>query len=610
MCHVGYELDSIHYLHGPSLKELKRSPRKDLTDLQYNYFLHLNIEESHWDDFLSSEFNRTHSPFLLPDIYGAIAILQRAIRERKHILLYGDRDTDGVSSTSLLAIYLREKLNLSGGRLTVKTSSANDDYGLCSSVVQTIKQLSPDILVTLDFGTSNFDEINMLAQLGITVIVLDHHEIPLKIPNCKLINPKREDSVYPEKRICTSVIAMKLILALKCAEIYESEVKDDTLFFDYNSIDYTKIKYNDLIFKYPEILKSTEELLDLSSVGTITDMMPLLGENRIIVKNGIKTFQSVLYKGHPERLGLRSLLSKSGLRSEKILSKDLGWTVGPILNAAGRMGKTETALTLLLTQKQVEADKQSEELLNLNKERKERTKRNIYRTEKYFERKPERIHRKILFCYEPDMEPGVSGIVATKLVEKYRKPVVFLTPDHGKARGSVRSYGSENVIELMNLLSSLLEHFGGHPEAGGFSIELDKIPILEKKLIEIENIWLSGDTKNDNFKKSIFSFKPEEISQKIYHELQIFEPFGQGNPPPFLSIKDATISSIRFMGDGSHLRFSIQKAGSGIKGVVWNQANAFQEILSQKSTVDLWGSMEENFFNGSTTLQFVVSKFS
>lgn len=600
----------VDIFHGPSISELKKSPRKDLTDLQYNYMLGLDLEESQWDNFLSSDFEKTHSPFLLPDIHGAIALLRSAIREKKHILLYGDRDTDGVSSTSLLAIYFRNLISNHGGKLTVKTSSENDDYGLCNTVIKKILEISPDLLITLDFGTSNYDEINFLAEKGITVIVLDHHEIPVRIPSCKLINPKREDSRYPEKRICTSVLSMKLILALKCAELYENENYDGTLFFDFNSIDYTKIDYYLYLKKYPELIQFAKKLLDLSSVGTITDMMPLLGENRIIVKNGMTTFEQVLLESQPTRLGLRALLIKAEVRPNKILSKDLGWTIGPILNAAGRMGKTETALSLLLTDTESQADRHSSELLELNKERKERTKRNIYRTEEYFRRKPERAHRKIIFCYEPDMEPGVSGIVATRLVEKYKKPVVFLTPDHGKARGSVRSYASENVIELMNLVSPLLEHYGGHPEAGGFSIELSKITELETRLQEIEDLWLGSESPGEPNLYSVFSLRPQDLKEEIYNQLSLFEPFGQGNPIPLLSIRSAKITAFKPMGDGSHARFSIVGASSKIKGVVWRDAEALNDTLNKKPSVDLWGTLEENYFRGSTNLQFIVNKFS
>ncbi len=603
-------MDRHNYIHGPNLSGILKSKRKDLTDIQFNYLLNLNLEESRWDEYLSSEFSKTHSPFLLPDIYGAIQKIITALNEKKHVLLYGDRDTDGVSSTCLLAIYFRQKMSELGGKLTVKTSSANDDYGLCETVMKNILDLSPDLLVTLDFGTSNYDEINLLADRGITVIVLDHHEIPQKIPKCELVNPKRADSEYPEKRICTSVLAMKLILAMKCAEAFIEEKRGDSLFFDTKKIDFKELNYQKILSENPEILSSIHDLLDLSSVGTITDMMPLLGENRIIVKNGMKTFQKVIGVGHPERIGLRALLTKSGMRSEKVLSKDLGWTVGPILNAAGRMGQTETALSLLLTQKPSDAEKHSDDLLSLNRERKERTKRNIYRTDKYFERKLERTTNKIIFCYEPDMEPGVSGIVASKLVERYKRPVVFLTPDHGKARGSVRSYGKENVIDLLNLVSDILEHFGGHPEAGGFSIKIENIPELEKRLISVADAWLSSIPEIDTSKKSVFSLSPEQLTEKLYHELTLFEPFGQGNPQPLLSIKGAEINSLRFLGDGSHIRFAIHRASSKIKGIVWNEAAELNQLLSTKSSLDLWGVLEENYFNGITTIQFVVNKFA
>jgi single-stranded-DNA-specific exonuclease len=162
----------------------------------------------------------------------------------------------------------------------------------------------------------------------------------------------------------------------------------------------------------------------------------------------------------------------------------------------------------------------------------------------------------------------------------------------------------------MNLVSDLLEHFGGHPEAGGFSIAIEKIPLLEEKLIQVADEWLKEQPASESPKTSIISLHPEQMTEKIYQELLLFEPFGQGNPIPLLSIKEAGITGLRFLGDGSHLRFSIQKASAKIKGLVWNRAGEFNDLLSKKSKIDLWGNLEENFFNGITTLQFVVNKFS
>lgn len=601
---------SENITHGIDYSELKSSEVKSLSPLQFYILKSILPDKKDWDLFLNPELINLPSPFLLPDLTESIQVIKNHIQNKNHILLFGDRDTDGISSTAHLAFFLREYHEKLGGKLTIKTSSANDDYGLCPSAVNFIKSEKPNLLITLDFGTSNYQEINELAEQGIEVIVLDHHEIPIKIPNCKLINPKREDSIYPEKKICTSTLAMKLIFAFHLDEVLkDSAIKSsDSLFPNLENI-YRKINIADVIKKNPSVLEKLKSLLDLSSIGTITDMMPLFGENRVIVKNGIETLKTVLKTKPENRRGLFQLMSSLKLNPEKITSKDLGWSIGPALNAAGRMGKTEVAVNLLLSNNDSNAESASKDLLQLNSERKERTKRNLFKVDQYFKRKPERTKQDVIFCYEPDMEPGVSGIVATKLVETYKRPAIFITPDHGHGRGSIRSYSNENVLDLLNSVSDLLIHFGGHKEAGGFSIELKNIPHLEEKINLIASGWLQQSVTEVIPQKSIVSFSGSEMTEKIFKELQIFQPFGQENPEPLLSIKNVKIIGFKPMSDGQHARFQILGASNKIKFLIWNRASELENFIAKSPSIDLFGFIEENFFNNATTIQFVVTNF-
>ncbi len=604
----------MKYEHGESLSDLKKRPKlfTGFTAFQSYVLESLKITGEDAEAFVSADVSRLHSPFLLPDIREAVKKIRNFILQKKSILLYGDRDTDGVSSTSLLGIYFREQIRKNGGSLSIRTSTANDDYGLCGTVMTQIQNLKPDLLITLDFGTSNEAEINRLASLGIEVIVLDHHEIPVRIPQCLLINPKRSDSIYPEKRICTSALAAKLIMALLIAEKAEEKKRESTdlLFFSpEKETDYNELNYHDYLIKHPDLRKKFEDLLDLAAIGTVTDMMPMLGENRNIVKIGIRTLCELISIEKPSRMGLRSLVRNLGLNKNRITSRDLGWSVGPVLNAAGRMGKTETALKLLLSETEQEAEYLTKEIIGLNQERKERTKRNIFRVDQYFQRKPEREKKRVIFCYEPDMEPGVSGIVATRLVEKYKRPAVFVTPDHGKARGSIRSCNSENVLDVLNMLSEYLEHFGGHPEAGGFSIAINKIPVLERELEEAAPKWLNGASVDERVKKSAAEILPTDLDSKLFDEIIALDPFGQSFSIPLLSLKNVRIIHWKIMGDGSHARFSVQNAGSKIKFVIWNTAKELNSLMSEKSEISLWGSLEENYFQGTASLQFQVEHF-
>jgi len=538
---------------------------------------------------------------LLPEMIESICAINRAIQGKKHILLYGDRDTDGVSSTSLLAIFFREFHEPKGGRLTVKTSSQSDDYGLCDTAVKNVLNIKPDLLITLDFGSTNYDEINALAKNGIEVIVLDHHEMPTQIPKCFLINPKREDSIYPEKRICTSFLALKLIQAFSIYNAYNDP-----------SINYAQLSLSQIFQQHPHTKKLTTDLCDLASIGTITDMMPLIGENRLLVKNGLKTLSEISTSNRKDRKGLNALIQGLKLNPKKIVSKDLGWSIGPALNAAGRMGKTEVALKLLLETNDVPAFQTAQQLIGLNTERKERTKRNLFKVEKYFERKKERKNKKVIFCYEPDMEPGVSGIVATKLVQEYQKPVVFVTPDNGNARGSVRSFGKENIMDLFSLLNDLFIHSGGHPEAGGFSIAMENIPVLEKKLEEVAEQWLSLYSSGSSLEtiESVVSFNPEQLKASFLSDFSILEPFGMENRQPLISVRNAVVINFKPMGDGTHARFSLLGSSNEIKCVIWGRAKELEDFISKNQTIDFWGKLEENYFNGSTSIQLIIEYFA
>lgn len=630
--------------HGPEFHTLPPSNIQGLTALQSHIF-GLRFGASKKDSrILSQNLKELPSPFLLPDMEEAVRILRDAVQEERSILLYGDRDSDGVCSTSLLATFLK---GVHTGKLTVKTSS-EEDYGLCAPAMKYVREVKPDLLVTLDFGTSNSAEIEELNREGMQVIVLDHHEIPDRIPSsCKLVSPKRSDSEYPTQKICTSVLAWKLITAWLYSTLEESNlviwIPDGESFFsgtlvrkgvrlfqgdrseaekyysgmiqDWPNVSKTEFPEREVFYSqlssYPAVWDEVLRTLDLASIGTITDMMPLQGENRIIVQEGCRTLQKIKTGEYKHRPGLTRLLIQLDLDKKKVLSRDLGWSIGPALNAAGRMQKTEAALKLLLSSSESEAEVLASDLLKLNEERRERTKRNLFRVEGFLKRKRERTERSILFCYEPDFEPGVSGIVATKLVEQYKRPVIFIAPDHGHAKGSVRAYGGENVLNLLKKAENIFHQFGGHKEAGGFSLALDQIPSLAEILFQEADAWLreekSGDSAEDS--RSIVSLRAQDLKEEIYEQIGIFEPFGQENPSPLISVREARILSYRPLSDGKHARFKILSASDSIQCIVWNKAEEFSRALREKGSLDLWGQLEENTFRGKTNLQFVVGSF-
>ncbi len=580
-----------------------------------------------------------HPPFLLPDMEAAALLLLDSIQSGKKILLYGDRDSDGVCSTVLLTQFLRKEFPKAS--IQSFTSSQNDAYGLSREAMNRILQSKPDLLITLDFGTSNQIEIEELQSRGISVVVLDHHEIPSYTLPCFLINPKREDSQYPDKKICTAFLVFKFILALQFVRSAEYNkiyyIKEDLfsgLLFR-NGIPFEadssfslslaetihegelpgneSIPLSNRIFflqisKIPKLLETQFEASALAGIGTITDMMPLTGENRALVQMCCHYLQLSLQGKVQGNLGLIQILRNLNLRPDKVTSKDLGWGIGPLLNAAGRMGKTELVLELLLTNDEETALSKTKELIKTNEERKERTKRNLFRVERFFLRHPERVKAPIAFCYEPDMEPGVSGIVATRMVEVFGKPAVFITPEHGRARGSIRAYGRENVLDLLNAARDLLDHYGGHPEAGGFSVALEKIPDLEKRFFTASFEWLGDSIATKRPLQSDLLVNPEHLTSELLKETEVLEPTGQGNPRILFSIKDAEPIHLNFLGDGTHVRFRVIGAGS-LKFILWRNAKMLSDRLSVSSQVSLWGYLEDNYFQSKSNLQFQVIHF-
>ncbi len=598
-------------------------------------------------EFLGTSFAFLHSPFSLPDLLDAVECLLNAKLQNKKVLLYGDRDSDGVSSTCLLAFFLRSHPYFENLNLTVLTSSDSDPYGLCPEAIAKIKSVKPDVLVTLDFGSSQASEIEELTQLGMQVIVLDHHEIPARIPkDTFLISPRRMDSLYPEKKICTSVLSFKLIhailfrLSTEFDKLYKKSKGNETIYFKNglklefppdiqgreSAIDFplrdkypkNEIPSDDDRFLFffqnsqiPDLLNLLLEEVDLAGIGTITDMMPLTGENRMIVKLAILSLRKSLDPNNKtRRFGTEALLRKLNLSPDKLSTKDLGWSIGPALNAAGRMGKTEEAVKLLLSEDNIIAERRAQELLQINEDRKERTKRNVDRMERYFERKPERQNKPIVYCYEPDMEPGVSGIVATKMTNTYKRPAIFVTPDHGDARGSIRSYGKENVLELLHLLSDHFLHFGGHPEAAGFSIKQANLPHFEIALYEKAEQWLIAKDKNAEEYDFItdITVQPSEINDHFFKEFKDLEPFGQGNPDIKIGLKDVKAFHLTPLSGGKHIKFHCMGSGS-LKYMIWNKGEEFQKLISETDTLDLVGSLETNTFRGKTSLQFMVEWF-
>ena len=621
-----------------------------------------------------------HSPLLIPGMQEAVDVLRAALDRKGRILVLGDRDVDGVSSTALLGNFLRDVHQKQGGGLDLRVSDDGDDYGLSGDLFENIRAGDADLVILLDMGSSHGPEVVELLERGKQVIILDHHQLHDRVPDASLaglafVNPMRDEDVFCAlehygKRATVGLV-FKLLLAYGlsftrewnrafyfqdqtggvaayrcgwflgrfpdvaagqakfpdlewCAltEQYHLEPEDLALFqpgnsgtltFDACALTAGKIVLACIIRSRPRLLEFVQRSADLAAVGIITDMVPLVGENRALVRLGIGQSGFAKRGERPYSTGYAALIGALGLPEDRVVSRDLSWSIGPAINAAGRMGNTRLALDLLTTEDARDAKKLATDLVKLNEERKKRTARNETIVARHFAENAELLNQPIVFCYHEDLEPGVSGIVATRLVERYLKPVVYINRDGKHAKGSARTYAGLNVLKLLDTAADLFVQFGGHPEAAGFSIHYDRIPELERVLQTNAPAVLAehaaeqaGVEKSAKAPAYHVELKPAELGYELLREIEMLEPFGAGNPEPILCVRDVLPARVKYMTDGLHARFTFRGAPAYLDCVAWRLGPRIAAAEQNRTPLTLFGSLEMSYFAGRSRLQFRI----
>lgn len=626
-------------------------------------------------DAFSQDIAGIDSPVWIPDTIQAVILLKHVISSKGSVLLIGDRDVDGVTSTSLLANFLEKELVQKGGKMEVIVSDDGDDYGLTGNVFDKAKMSSADIMILLDMGSSNGPEINTLCKTK-KVIVLDHHQLHDRTPDpndCAFVNPMRykdNERLMNKGKISTSGIVFKTLLAYAFSFTNEwnivYKIQDPQaeiyhffklgLYLGSNSIDIEKNSChldtstskiielslanlstsNNLhlsksewsrVFKFPQkagslliagAIRSRVNLQNfvietskLASLGLIADMMPLIGENRSIVKTGFSRCGNYQKKDESSDLniGLSGLFRKLNLPVGKLYSKDAGWTIGPVLNAAGRMGNTNLALKLLTAKDTKTANKLSEEIVSLNIKRKERTRANEIIVENFFKSNPDELKKSVIICYHPELQKGVSGIVATRLTEKYQKPAIYINPENqSMAKGSARTWDGINVLHLIDQCSDLMEQFGGHPEAAGFSIRIDMIEKFKQRIHQssMSDFFQIEKNKPVNYHIDV---PLNLVGPELFLEIDNMEPFGAQNPEPKILLRNVFPENIKSLSHGLHIKFSCKNISRSVDFILWNKAQDFLARLGKSGSIDIIGILEKNFFAGRTRLQFRIVSY-
>ena len=515
------------------------------------------IEEKQIQKFLNPTRKDFYDPYLLEDMDIAVNKIIEVIENKGRILIYGDYDVDGITSIAVLKKFLDERgLNVDyhiPNRL-------NEGYGLKKETLEEIAKKNYDLMITVDCGISAIEEVEYANSVGIKTIITDHHETLDEIPNAiAVVNPKRRDSKYPFRGLAGVGVVFKLIQAIS-------------------------MKLN---LEEKEYLK----YLDLVCVGTISDIVPLVDENRVIAKLGLKLVEVT------RNVGLKELLNVS--RYRKIDSITVSFGVAPRINACGRMGHAEEALNLFLTENLVEAKTITKKLEEYNQERQNIEKRMFAEAKEQLDKEEEAKKSSIVLANE-NWHHGVIGIVASKLTEIYYKPTILLCIEGDIAKGSGRSIIGFDLHNALCETSQFLEKYGGHEMAVGLTLKaenIDKFKADFERLVEDKHV--SDIVPIIHIDGQLTS---KEIKKEIAQELRLLEPFGEANKMPLILFKNLRIDAIRALSEGKHLKLALKNENQWLDAIGFNLGELADEYqIGDK--VDVVGVLEINDFNDIEGIQ-------
>ncbi len=526
------------------------------------------------EDFLSPVPGRTYDPALLPDLKRAAAEIVEVADSGGFICIYGDYDADGVTSSAMMYSALKKLSPNVGFYLP---SRFEDGYGLNMESVERIASDGAQLLISVDCGSTNLAEVRRARELGMRVIITDHHELGEEgMPDCLFINAKREDSSYPFTELSGCGTAFKLLQGLQ------------SLLAERNDERFTRQDLNDQ--------------LDLVAISTVADVVPLLDENRTLLKYGLHVLNSL------RRPGLRILADMLGLVGGRISSEDIAYIIAPHINSLGRMSRADSAVELLASEgSESELRKKASEMLEANRERR----RVQDETAEICLGLMESGDCGELFpiIKAPEAHEGVAGIVAGRLKESLYRPVCIVTEGaDGMLKGTGRSIPELDMHEMLSGCSDLFVRFGGHSGACGFLMEPDKLeelrersecfirreletrPELLEEIIRIEDVLQAGD-----------------ISEEFVGWLKKLEPYGKGNERPVFAVEEVLVSGIYRMGsEGQHLRFIASKQESRLQCVLFSRASEFLDLLLSDFPLKIAGELGIDEYNGKRNLQFTV----
>ena len=520
-------------------------------------------------EFLYGSDEPFHDPFLLKDMDKTVARIEAALANNEKITVYGDYDVDGITASSLLYIYLK---NRGANVKTYIPKRESEGYGLNDDALKNIYEDGTTLVVTVDCGISGIKEVAN-APKGLDIIITDHHTVPEELPEAyAIVNHKQKDCPYPFKDLSGVGIAFKLCQALEQ--------------------------------KVPGQLPTWVEYTELVTLGTVADIVPLLGENREIVRRGLKAMANT------KLIGLQALMKAAGCNPENVTSDSIGFMLAPRLNAVGRLEHAQSAVELLVADNYVTADEIASKLNRENAERQEISRKIADSAEAMLAKEKHIDTAIILTDYDlpADLKwhPGVIGIVASRLVDRYNLPTIIMSVnEEGMAKGSCRSIPALNLYEAIAAESDILTQFGGHHQAAGLTLPFENVPEFIRRFKEYVKKTLSPE---DYVPRQVVDVVIEQgcISEKDLDELSMLEPCGCRNLSPVFAFQNALLRRPRSMGkDRTHLQFDVDKGDNSFRGIVWNGANQLP-FLFDSSIVDIAFSPKLNVWKDTKSVQLYV----
>jgi single-stranded-DNA-specific exonuclease len=515
------------------------------------------------DRFLHPSLRQLHDPFLMADMRAAVERLRQAIERQEKILIYGDYDVDGTMAVVVLLTALRSLGATVDAHIPHRLT---DGYGMRVPVVERAHADGFRVVLSVDTGVREHEVLARAHELGLDCIVTDHHLPDSYLPPaCAILNPCRDDCVYPEKNLSGVGVAFKLAQALLGERLTERHV---------------------------------QSYLKVVALGTIADVVPLVGENRVMVHFGLAGMCE------PSQAGLAALLAVSGLEGRAVAAGDVAFRLAPRLNAAGRMENARDVIDLFTTSDPAQARAIAERLENLNHDRQRVEEEIVSTIEDLLRQQPEKARRYTLVFAGEGWHRGVIGIVAQRVVDRYHRPALVIGVEEGVGVGSGRSIKGFHLLEALDKASDLFERFGGHAQAAGFALPASRITELETRFERQARTVLAPDDLEPVLRVDA-EVSLGELDSRLYEEVRRLEPYGFGNPTPVFVARDALLVAPPRILKEKHLKLRVAQGARAFDALGWGMAEQAQGLAAGQH-VDLAFALAENTFQDVTTLQLVV----